>query len=154
MPSVRASSIIPRARARTRATAELVNAYSLRPGSRWQAQHKLHQQISPKKGSTRNVSPFRHANFTIRNLTRAATRIIECSTMSVITVKRVIKRTPMQTSRIRRSFVELTRDYFAHESRWQFAIEALLFAILLAISAWPILAAVEAVNELLQRTSS
>jgi hypothetical protein len=74
--------------------------------------------------------------------------------MSVITVKRVIKRTPKQTSRIRRSFGRLARDYFAHESRWQFAIEALLFAILLAISAWPIFVAVEAVNELLQRTSS
>jgi hypothetical protein len=74
--------------------------------------------------------------------------------MSVITVKRVIKRTPKQTSRLRRSFGELARDYCAHESRWQFAIEALLFAILLAISAWPIFAAVEAVNELLQRTPS
>jgi hypothetical protein len=45
----------------------------------------------------------------------------------VITVKRVIKRTPKQTSRIRRSFGDLARHYFA--------IEALLFAILLAISA-------------------
>ena len=101
-----------------------------------------------------SLSPFRHPNFTIRNLTRATPRIIECSTMSVITVKRVIKRIPKQTSRIRRSFGGLARDYFAHESRWQFAIEALLFAILLAISAWPIFTAVEAVNELLQRTSS
>jgi hypothetical protein len=74
--------------------------------------------------------------------------------MSVITVKRVIKRTSKQTSRIRRSFGELARRYFAHESRWQFAIEALLFAILLAISAWPIFDAVGAVCELLQRTSS
>src|SRR5260370_26341790 len=114
----------------------------------------LYQQVLPEKRSTRNVSPLRHANFTIRNLTRAAPRIIECSTMSVITVKRVIKRTPKQTSRIRRPFGELARHYFAHESRWQFAIEALLFAILLAISAWPIFAAAEAVCELLQRTSS
>jgi hypothetical protein len=98
------------------------------------------------------VSPFRHANFTIRNLTLAALRIIECSTMSVITVKRVIKRTPKQTSRIRRSFGELARHYFAYESRWQFAIEALLFGILLAISAWPIFAAMDAIIELLQRT--
>jgi hypothetical protein len=74
--------------------------------------------------------------------------------MSVITVKRGIKRTPKQTSRIRRSFGDLARHYFAHESRWQFAIEALLFAILLAISAWPIFAAVDAICELLQRTSS
>jgi hypothetical protein len=100
------------------------------------------------------VSPFRHANFTIRNLTRAASRIIECSTVSVITVKRVIKRIPKQPSRIRPSFGELARRYFAHESRWQFAIEALLFAILLAISVWPIFVAVGAVCEVLRRTSS
>jgi len=74
--------------------------------------------------------------------------------MSVITVKRVIKRTPKQISRIRPSFGELARDYFAHESRWQFAIEAFLFAILLAISVWPIFSAVNAVCELLQRTPS
>jgi hypothetical protein len=100
------------------------------------------------------LSPFRHPNFTIRNLTRATPRIIEWSTMGVVTVKRVIKRTPKQISRIRRSFGELARDYFAHESRWQFAIEALLYAILLGISAWPIFAAVDAICELLQRTSS
>jgi hypothetical protein len=58
--------------------------------------------------------------------------------MSVITVKRVIKRTSKQTSRIRRSFGGLSRQ-FAHESGCQFAIEALL----LAISAWPIFAAVD-----------
>jgi len=74
--------------------------------------------------------------------------------MSVITVKRVIKRTPKQPSRTRRSFGELARHYFAHENRWQLAIEALLFAILLAISIWPIFTAVGAVCELLQRTSS
>jgi len=67
-------------------------------------------------------------------------------------VKRVIKRTPKQPSRIRPSFGEVARHYFAHESRWQFAVEALLFAILLAISAWPIIAAVDAIGELLQRT--
>jgi len=50
-------------------------------------------------------------------------------------------------------FAEITsRCYFAHESRWHFAVEALLFAILLAISAWPVIAAVEAVNKLLQHT--
>jgi hypothetical protein len=47
-----------------------------------------------------------------------------------------------------RSFGELARHYCAHESRWHFAEEALLFAILLAISAWSILAAAGAVNEL------
>jgi len=51
-----------------------------------------------------------------------------------------------------RSFRQLSRSYFASEKGWEFVIEALLFAILLAISTWPIFAAVEAVNKLLQRT--
>jgi hypothetical protein len=75
--------------------------------------------------------------------------------MSVITVKRtVIKRVPKELSTTRRSFRELTRSYFASETSWEFAIEALLFAILLAISAWPVVAAVDALNEFLQRTAS
>jgi len=65
--------------------------------------------------------------------------------MRVITVKRLIKRAPKQTSRICRSFGGLARQ-FAHESIRQFAIEALLFAVLLAISAWPIFAAVDAIK--------
>jgi hypothetical protein len=35
---------------------------------------------------------------------------------------------------------------FAHESSCQFAIEGLLFVVLLAISAWPIFAAVDVVK--------
>jgi hypothetical protein len=68
--------------------------------------------------------------------------------MSVITVKRVIKRIPKQRSRMSRSYGDLARHYLAHESRWQFAVEALLFATLLAISAWPIFAAADAVSAL------
>jgi len=86
--------------------------------------------------------PVRHADFTIRNLMFAAMRIIECSTMSVITVKRLIERALKQTSRIRPSFGGLARQ-FAHESSCQFAIEALLFAVLLAISVYPIFATVD-----------
>jgi len=68
--------------------------------------------------------------------------------MSVITVKRrVSKRTPKEKSIRRGSLGELTRHYFARESRWQFAVEALLFAIILAISAWPILAAADALSK-------
>jgi hypothetical protein len=70
--------------------------------------------------------------------------------MSVIKVKRMIRRTSKQRSRISRSFGELARHYLAHESRWQFAVEALLFATLLAISAWPIFAAADAVSALLK----
>ena len=48
-----------------------------------------------------------------------------------------------------RSFRELTRGYFASERTWEFAIEALLFAILMAVSAWPIIAAADALNKFL-----
>ena len=48
----------------------------------------------------------------------------------------------------------MTRSYFASEKSWEFAIEALLFVILLAISAWPVVAAVDALNEFFQRTAS
>jgi hypothetical protein len=72
--------------------------------------------------------------------------------MNVITVRRTRKRTSTQTSRTLRSFRDLTRSYFARERNWQFAIEALLFAIITAISVWPILNAADALNEFLQRT--
>ena len=75
--------------------------------------------------------------------------------MSVITVKRTVsKRTPKKTSTTRRSFRELTRSYFASEKSWEFAIEALLFVIIVAISTWPIFAAADALNEFLQRNAS
>ena len=75
--------------------------------------------------------------------------------MSVITVKRtVIRGAANKRSIARRSFRELTRSYFASEKRLEFVIEALLFAIIMAISAWPILAAADALNEFLQRTPS
>ena len=75
--------------------------------------------------------------------------------MSVIAVKRtVIRRMPNKISTTRRSFRELTRSYFASEKSWEFAIEAVFFAIIVAISAWPIFAAADALNEFLQRTGS
>jgi hypothetical protein len=75
--------------------------------------------------------------------------------MSVITVKRtVMRRAPNKILATRRSFRESTRSYFASEKSWEFAIEALFFAILVAISAWPVFAAVGALNEFLQRTGS
>jgi hypothetical protein len=82
--------------------------------------------------------------------------------MSVITVRRtVIKGTPRETSIKRKvingtakkaspsrgSFRDLTRRYFAGENRLEFAIEALLFAIIATISAWPIVANAGALNE-------
>jgi hypothetical protein len=50
----------------------------------------------------------------------------------------------------RRSFREITRNYFACENSLEFALEALFFAVLVAISAWPLLAAAGALNELFQ----
>jgi hypothetical protein len=78
--------------------------------------------------------------------------------MSVITVKRTVirPRKPSGNKRpaTRRSFRELSRSYFASEKTLEFVIEALLFATMMAISAWPIVAAMDALNELLQRTPS
>jgi hypothetical protein len=45
----------------------------------------------------------------------------------------------------------VSRSYFLRESSWQFAIEALLFAIIAAIAAWPIFNAADALNQFLQR---
>ena len=78
--------------------------------------------------------------------------------MSMITVKRTVirprRRSGNKISTTRRSFRELTRSYFASEKSWEFAIEAVFFAIIVAISAWPIFAAADALNEFLQRTGS
>jgi hypothetical protein len=47
----------------------------------------------------------------------------------------------------------LTRRYFAHETKLQFIIEALLFAVLVAISAWPMIAAADALAVFLRSSS-
>ena len=49
---------------------------------------------------------------------------------------------------------ELSRRYFAGEKSWEFVIEALLFAIIVGISAWPVFAAADALNQFLQRSAS
>ena len=101
------------------------------------------------------ASPVRHAMFTIRNMTGRTPRFSETPTMSVITIKRrVIKRTPYRRSLVLRSFRGLTRSYFASEKSWEFAMEALLFAIIVALSAWPVFAAASALNEFLQSIGS
>jgi hypothetical protein len=74
--------------------------------------------------------------------------------MTAITVKRtIIRRTRAQTSamRTRGLFRELTRSYLVREKTLEFAMEALLFAIIVAISAWPVLAAANALGEFLQQ---
>jgi len=70
--------------------------------------------------------------------------------MNVITIKRTVgKPGATKASTSRRSFRELTRSFFASENHWAFAIEALLFGALLTSSAWPILTAAAAINDLL-----
>ena len=66
---------------------------------------------------------------------------------------RVIKisRTISQENKLerRRSVRQFARDFFATENHFDFAIEALVFGALLAISCWPILAAADAINRFL-----
>jgi hypothetical protein len=71
--------------------------------------------------------------------------------MNVITVKRTVFRRANKRSRTRPSFRELTRTYFARENSLEFVAEALLFAIIVAIAVWPILAVAGALNEFFQR---
>jgi hypothetical protein len=86
--------------------------------------------------------------------------------MSIITVKSPLRKVTPNTmvnmtdrrqyrrSLVLRSFRQLSRSYFASEKSLEFVIEALLFAIVVAISAWPVFAAADALNQFLQRTAS
>jgi RNase P protein component len=70
--------------------------------------------------------------------------------MNVITVRRTVFRRANKRSKTHRSFRELTDTYFARENSLEFAVEALFFVIIVAISAWPILAAAGALHEFFQ----
>jgi hypothetical protein len=73
--------------------------------------------------------------------------------MTAITVKRrITRRTYVEPSETRRTFRQLTRPYLAIERTMEFAIEALLFVIIVAISAWPMFAAAGALHDFLQQT--
>ncbi|MBV9617914.1 MAG: hypothetical protein JO201_01770 [Verrucomicrobia bacterium] len=63
--------------------------------------------------------------------------------------RRVIKGTGMPGRSIR----QFARDFVANESYREFAIEALLFGILLGISSWPIVSAVGAIQQFLASVS-
>ena len=69
--------------------------------------------------------------------------------MRVIKIQRTIGNTKATRSTERRSVRQFARDFFAVENHLEFAIEALVFGVLLAISAWPIVAAAEAINKFL-----
>jgi hypothetical protein len=49
----------------------------------------------------------------------------------------------------RGSIRRLARDFFATENHLEFAVEALIFGALLAISVWPMVAAADAINRFL-----
>jgi len=68
--------------------------------------------------------------------------------MRVITIKRT-KITRATFTATRRSILRFARDFFAGENHLEFALEALLFGVLMAISTWPIVAAADAINQLL-----
>jgi len=68
--------------------------------------------------------------------------------MRVIKIQRTISKEAKRSSG-RRSIRRFARDFFAKENHWDFAIEALIFGALLAISAWPIVAVAGAIKELL-----
>lgn len=75
--------------------------------------------------------------------------------MSVLTEpSRPIARTATGRSTSRRSLRQLTRNYFAHERKWQFIIEAALFAVIVAISAWPIFMVADALMKFVQSSAS
>ena len=94
---------------------------------------------------------IRRRVLTIRNVTRRAFGLTKHPVMTTITVKRTVNRqTRGQTPAMKRlSFRDLTRSYLVREKALEFAMEALFFAIIVAISAWPVLAAANAVGEFL-----
>jgi hypothetical protein len=69
--------------------------------------------------------------------------------MYVITIKRTVRKTKEAGTTKGRLVLQFARDFFAGENHLQFAIEALLFGALLALCAWPIIAAAGAIGQVL-----
>ena len=69
--------------------------------------------------------------------------------MRVITIKRNVSKGKRARTTRRRFVLEFARDFFAGENHLEFAVEALLFGALLALSAWPIILAAGAIDRLL-----
>jgi hypothetical protein len=69
--------------------------------------------------------------------------------MRVITIKRNVSKEKRARTIPGRFVLEFARDFFAGENHLEFAIEALLFGALLALSAWPIIVAAGAIDRLL-----
>jgi len=69
--------------------------------------------------------------------------------MRVITIKRNVSKEKRARTTRGRFALEFARDFFAGENHLEFAIEALLFGALFALSAWPIVVAAGAIDQLL-----
>jgi hypothetical protein len=67
--------------------------------------------------------------------------------MRVITIKRIVPK--VRRARTTGGRLQFAHDFFASENHLQFAIEALLFGALLALCAWPIIAAAGAISQVL-----
>jgi len=74
--------------------------------------------------------------------------------MRVITIKRNVSKEKRARTVRGRFVLEFARDFFASENQLEFAIEALLFAALLAISVWPIVALAGAIQALLRTAAT
>jgi hypothetical protein len=74
--------------------------------------------------------------------------------MRVITIQRTIAKGQRSgTSTNRRSIRQIAGDFFARENHWEFAIEAFIFGLLLAVSVWPIATAAGAIHQFLASVS-
>ena len=69
--------------------------------------------------------------------------------MRIITIKRTVSKIKQPRTIRGRLVLQFARDFFANENHLHFAIEALLFGALLALCAWPIIAAVGAIGRVL-----
>ena len=69
--------------------------------------------------------------------------------MRVITIKRNVSKEKRARTVRGRFVLEFARDFFAIENHLEFAVEALLFGALLALSAWPIIVAAGVIDRLL-----
>jgi hypothetical protein len=69
--------------------------------------------------------------------------------MRIITIKRTVSKVKQPRTIRGRLVLQFARDFFASENHLHFAIEALLFGALLALCAWPIIAAAGAIGQVL-----
>ena len=68
--------------------------------------------------------------------------------MRVITIKRTVPKIRRARTIRGRLVLQFARDFFASENHLHFAIEGLLFGVLLALGAWPIIAAAGAISQI------